>query len=177
MDKKKKKNLFIAFIILFVLIDLVLVYFAFFKKKIATEKEYKNEHISFTYTSDYTIKEVNSNKISIGKDKKSGQIDIIITELSDEVLKRDYGFIIDEAKNDFENNNDNYFMDYYGEYETENYIFKDFLYSNETNNKQIDLNYLVYENKLILITYVNEDKYFDLYESNVLDIIDSIKVS
>jgi len=78
--------------------------------------------------------------------------------------------------NDFENKNQNYYVTYYGEYKTDNYIVKDFLYDEETNTRQIDMNYIIENNKLILITYINNNEYFDLYEQNVLNIINSIKV-
>ena len=128
------------------------------------------------YIDDYSIKE-RETKISIGKDDKSGQIDIVITELSDDVLKRDNDFIIQEANEEFENNNKNYFVNYYGSYKVKDYVVKDFLYTNENAGKQIDFNYIIHNKKLILISYINEDEYFDLYEYKVLDIINSLKIS
>lgn len=174
MDKKKK--IFIAIIVAFVVVDLVLCYFAFFRKDKIETKTFKNNYLEFTYTDDYSIKE-RETKISIGKDDKSGQIDIVITELSDDVLKRDNDFIIQEANEEFENNNKNYFVNYYGSYKVKDYVVKDFLYTNENAGKQIDFNYIIHNKKLILISYINEDEYFDLYEYKVLDIINSLKIS
>jgi len=171
----KKKNIFIIVIALFIIIDLVLCYFVFFKKDKVSNKEYKNSDIIFTYTSDYEIN-VDDKKISLGKDEKSGQIDIVVTELSKDVLKRDKDIIIKEAIKEFEEENDTYYGSYYGEYKTDKYLVKDFLYSDEENKKQIDLNYIIHDDKLILIAYTNNDKYFDLYSSSVVDLVKSIKV-
>jgi len=172
----KKKKIYIAIIIAFVVVDLVLCYFAFFRKDKIETKTFKNDYLEFVYTDEYIVKE-RETKISIGKDEKSGQIDIVITELSDDVLKRDNNFIIQEANEEFEENNKNYFISYYGEYKVNDYVVKDFLYTNDKENKQIDFNYIIHDKKLILISYVNEDKYFDLYEYKVLDIIKSLKLS
>ncbi len=177
MDNKKKyKYIVIAILSAVVIFDLVLFYFAFLKDDSPKKKEYSNDDISFTYTSDYTLKE-KGNKISLGRDDESGQIDIVINELSDDTIKRDVNIIINEANQEFEKNNKDYFMSYYGDYKTNNYTVHDFLYADEENGKQIDINYIIKDNKLILITYINKDQYFDLYEQNTLDLINSIKIS
>lgn len=171
-----KKKIYIGIIIAFVVVDLILCYFAFIKKDKLENKTFKNNYIEFVYTDDYSIKE-RENKISIGKNGNSGQIDIIITELETDVLKRDNDFIILEANEEFENNNKDYFMDYYGEYKVNDYVVKDFLYKNTKEGKQIDFNYIIHNEKLILVSYINENEYFDLYEYKVLDIIKSLKIS
>ena len=144
-QKDLKIQIFIAIIVAFVVVDLVLCYFAFFRKDKIETKTFKNNYLEFTYTDDYSIKE-RETKISIGKDDKSGQIDIVITELSDDVLKRDNDFIIQEANEEFENNNKNYFVNYYGSYKVKDYVVKDFLYTNENAGKQIDFNYKIWFN-------------------------------
>lgn len=78
---------------------------------------------------------------------------------------------------EFENNNPDYFMDYYGEYKVNDYVVKDFLYKNPKDGKQIDFNYIIRNEKLILISYVNKNEFFDLYEYKVIDIIKSLKIS
>lgn len=171
-----KKKIYIGIIIAFVVVDLVLCYFAFIKKDTIENKTFKNSYIEFVYTDDYAIKE-RENKISIGKDENKGQIDIIITELEEDVVKRDNDFIILEANEEFEKNNSDYFMDYYGEYKVNDYVVKDFLYKNPKDGKQIDFNYIIHDGKLILISYVNKNEYFDLYEYKVIDIIKSLKIS
>lgn len=176
MENKKSKYIFIGILVLLLIVDIILFYFAFLKKDTIEEKTYENEYISFNYTSDYTIKEIDSKNISLGKDEKSGQISITITELSDDVIKRDEGFIINEAVKEFEANNKDYFSNYYGTYKTEKYIVNDFLYDTDDGN-QVDLNYILDGNKLVLISYINSNQYFDLYEPNVLAIISSIKLS
>lgn len=176
MDKNKKKNLFIGILIIFVIIDTVLFYFAFLKKDKIETKVYENEYLTFEYISDYIIKEIDSKNISLGKDEKSGQIDIVITELSDEILKRDTGFIIYEATEKFITENADYYQNYYGTYETTNYVVNDFLYDADNGN-QVDMNYIISGNKLVLISYANTNQYFDLYEPIVLEIINSLKIS
>ena len=175
MTKKKKAYIIVGSIfLLFIILDLILCYFIFFKKDQVETKIYQNQYIKFEYTDDYVIEEKNDNKILIGRDKKSGEINIVITELDNEVLKRDNGFIISTALKEFEDENEDYFSNYYGKYVVGKYEVNDFLYDDGKN--QIDLNYIISNNKLILISYVNENKYFDLYEENVLDIINSIEV-
>jgi len=178
MTNKKKKKICItlSFFAVILIIDIILFYFAFFKDNRIKNKQYKNEYISFIYTSDYFIEEKNSKHISLIKEDESGEIIISINRLSDDVALRDKDIIINEVVNDFENKNQNYYVTYYGEYKTDNYIVKDFLYDEETNTRQIDMNYIIENNKLILITYINNNEYFDLYEQNVLNIINSIKV-
>lgn len=173
---KTKHKVYIAILAAFVVFDLVLCYFAFIKPDKLETKIFKNDYLEFKYTEDYGLKERES-KLSLGKDKKSGQIDIVITELTDEMLKRDNNFIILEANEEFEDNNDEYFLTYYGEYKVNDYIVKDFLYTNDQEGKQVDFNYIIHNKKLILISYVNENEYFDLYEYKVLDIINSLKIS
>ena len=171
--KKKYLTAKIIFLV-FIIIDLILCYFVFFKKEKIENKTYENSYIKFEYTSDYSLKEVSENEITLGKNKESGEISIIISELDDEVLKRDPGFIINSALEEFEDKNENYFSNYYGTYELDKYVVNDFLYDDGKN--QIDLNYILSENKLVLISYVNQNNYFDLYEENVLEIIKSIEI-
>lgn len=174
MSKKKKKLLFTIFIISLVILDIILFCFIYVKdtKKV---KKYENEYLEFEYTGDYTLKE-DSHKISISKQNKSGQIDIVISELSQDIIERDEDIIINEVNNDFENNNSSFTLSYNNEFKVNNYIVKNFLYIDENNNKQIDLNYIIDNDKLILISYTNVDKYFDLYISNVIDILESINI-
>lgn len=174
--KKNKKNIFIGILLLFVVIDLVLVYFNFFRDNEVKIETYSNKHLSFEYTSDYAIKEHSENKISLGKDEKSGQIDIVITELTPEMLLKDHGFIIYEATQKFIKENEDYYQNYYGKYKTTNYEVNDFLYDTD-EGKQVDMNYIIANKKLVLISYVNTNEYFDVYEPYVLDLIKSIKIS
>lgn len=174
MENKKRKYVIIGILVVIVIIDIILFYFAFLRKDTVKVLEYKNEYISFEYKSDYSLKEKDSKNISLGKNDKSGQINITITELTDEVAKRDPGFIINGSISDFESANEDYYASYYGEYKTKKYVVKDFLY--DDNERQVDMNYIVEGNKLILISYVNSNQYFDLYEPNVLEIINSIEI-
>lgn len=175
MTKKKKTYIIFGIIFsIFIIIDLILCYFVFFKEDKAEIKSYENKYIKFEYTSDYALKEISKNEINLGKDKKSGEINIIITELNEEVLKRDQGFIINSALKEFESKNEDYFSNYYGNYEIGEYKVNDFLFDNGKN--QIDLNYIISGDKLVLISYVNKNNYFDLYEENVLKIIESIEI-
>lgn len=174
--KKNKKYIFIGILILFVIIDLVLVYFNFFNKTEIKKETYSNKYISFEYTTDYAIKEDGANKISLGKDEKSGQIDIIITELSPEVMLKDPGFIIYEATQKFIKENEDYYQNYYGTFKTSKYEVNDFLYDAD-EGKQVDMNYIIANDKLVLISYVNTNEYFDIYEPYVLELIESIKIS
>ena len=174
--KKNKKSIFIAIIVLFVVVDLVLVYFNFFKDNEIKKVTYSNKYLSFEYTSDYAIKVHDDNKISIGKDEKSGQIDIVITELTSEMLLKDHGFIIYEATQKFVKENEEYYQNYYGSYKTSNYEVNDFLYDTD-DGKQVDMNYIIANKKLVLISYANTNEYFDVYEPYVLELIKSIKIS
>ena len=81
---KTKHKVYIAILAAFVVFDLVLCYFAFIKPDKLETKIFKNDYLEFKYTEDYGLKERES-KLSLGKDKKSGQIDIVITELTDEM--------------------------------------------------------------------------------------------
>lgn len=173
---KKKKTIFIAIIALFVVVDLVLVYFNFFKEDKITKETFTNKFVSFEYTSDYVVKEYSDNKISLGKDEKSGQIDIVITELTPEMLLKDHGFIVYEATQKFIKENEDYYQNYYGSFKTPNYEVKDFLYDADNGN-QVDMNYIIANKKLVLISYANTNEYFDVYEPYVLDLIQSIKIS
>ena len=175
MDKSKYLYIVIAIISLVVVLDIGLFYFAFIHKDTVVEKKYENDNISFTYTTDYVLK-VENNKISLGRDDKSGQIDIVVNELSNEANNRDESIIIEEAKKDFEKKNNNYFVGYFGDYKVGKYTVHDYLYSDESSGKQIDLNYIYKDNKVIVISYTNDDKYFDLYEGSVLDIINSLEI-
>ena len=71
MDKKKYKYLIIALIVLVIIIDIVLFYFAFLKKDTLKMKEYKNTDYSFQYRSDYEVKEISKEKISLGSNNKT----------------------------------------------------------------------------------------------------------
>ena len=175
MDKKKYKYLIIALIVLVIIIDIVLFYFAFLKKDTLKMKEYKNTDYSFQYRSDYEVKEISKEKISLGSNNKTGEINIVVTKIDDEALKRDKMFIIDEAQKEFSNNNENYLMNYSGSYNVNDYTVYDYLFDDE--ERQIDLNYILKDDKLILISYVNDNEYFDLYEERVLDIINSLKIT
>lgn len=174
MSKKKKKLLFTIFITILVILDVMLFCFIYVKDT-KNIKKYENDYLTFKYTGDYILKE-EDHKISISKQDKSGQIDIIISELSKDVVEINEDIIISEVNNDFENNNSTFTLSYNNEFKVNNYKVKNFLYIDENQNKQIDLNYIIDNDKLILVTYTNIDKYFDLYISNVMDILESIKI-
>lgn len=174
MSNKKKKTLFTISIILLVILDVILFCFIYLKDTKRINK-YENEYLEFEYTGDYILKD-DKHKITISKQDKSGQIDIVISELSKEVIERDKNIIISEVNNDFENNNSTFTLSYSNEVKINNYVVKNFIYIDENNNKQIDLNYIIDNDKLVLISYTNVDKYFDLYISNVINILESIKI-
>ena len=164
-----KKRILILIILFLGLV--ALGFLIFFNKSII--KDYSTKDFTIKYDNTWKIIEDNDNlKL---RHKKSGSIlEVQCKKLEDNYIDTKLQDIIEDVLESIEKQNEGYKLISRSEQPSNKYESYSYLY--EKDNEQALVNIYKKDNKLVIIYYVSETKYYDIVLDSVDTILDSLEI-